>query len=56
MQDLGLEVAMNLAVYWDVTIPGLIKVSTFRINLFFFFKLGGGSSNPLGNVCNFLPD
>jgi hypothetical protein len=33
MQDLGLEVAMKIAVCLDVTIPALIKV-------------GGGSSKP----------
>jgi hypothetical protein len=47
MQNPGLGMTMKTAVYWYVTTPDLMKISTFRVNLFFFYKVGSGASKPL---------
>jgi len=39
---------MKIVVYLHMTTPDLMKVSTFRLNLFFVFKVGSGSNKRLG--------
>jgi hypothetical protein len=49
MQNPELGVTMKIAVYWCMATPDLMKVSTFLVNLFLFFRVGSGSSKSLGS-------